>query len=176
MNGTQKLARRSTDRFRRCGTRSRVCSFLDRIPPNAGCLSLRAVFSCIVPIFVAYLASHSEGSVAFSVAPSVIFAFQNFSVRDHAKPRRAAVHVHSICSESVGLVDVLVALLAQAWRSRDRVRGTSYVPFRLATRKPLERRMECHCDAKRLGDRVLGLLTLEDPVPPDQLTLSLDGM
>ena len=67
-------------------------------------------------------------------------------------------------------------LLAQAWRLGSRATGTSYVPFRSAVSKPLEKRMQCHCDAKRLGNRVLGLLSLEDLVPPGQLTLSLDGV
>lgn len=65
-------------------------------------------------------------------------------------------------------------LLAQAWTDRDGVRGPSYVPFRSAARKPPERRMECHCEAKRLGNRVLGLLLLEAPIPPGQLTLSFN--
>ncbi len=64
-------------------------------------------------------------------------------------------------------------LLAQAWRTGDRVAGITYVPFRSATRRRPERRMECRCDAKRLGDRVLGVLALEDPVPPGQLAFCL---
>ncbi len=66
-------------------------------------------------------------------------------------------------------------LLAHAWKGRNRVRGYSYVPFRSAAHKPLKGRMECHCDAKRLGDRVLGILSLEALVSPDQLTLSFDN-
>jgi hypothetical protein len=67
-------------------------------------------------------------------------------------------------------------LLVQAWESRGCVKGTSYVPFRSATRKRRENRMECLCDAKRLGDRVLGILFLEAPTPPGQLTLSFTGV
>lgn len=67
-------------------------------------------------------------------------------------------------------------LLTQAWEGRGHVNGTSYVPFRSATRKRREDRMECQCDAKRLGDRVLGILFLEAPAPPGQLALSLDGV
>ncbi len=67
-------------------------------------------------------------------------------------------------------------LLAEAWRTRDHVAGISYVPFRSAARGPTWRRMECYCEAKRLDDRVLGILYLEDPVPPGQLALPLDGL
>ncbi len=67
-------------------------------------------------------------------------------------------------------------LLDEAWRMDDRVSGISYVPFRSAACRRPERRMECRCDAKRLGDRVLGILSLEDPVPPGQISLSLEGI
>lgn len=59
-------------------------------------------------------------------------------------------------------------LLVEAWRTRSQVRGTSYVPFRSGTR------MKCHCDASYLNGRVLGVLSLEDPVPPGQLAFRLD--
>lgn len=67
-------------------------------------------------------------------------------------------------------------LLVQAWQTRQRVQGLSYVPFRSAARKRPEDRMKCFCDAKRFGDRVLGMLLLGEPVPPGQLALSLEGM
>jgi hypothetical protein len=65
-------------------------------------------------------------------------------------------------------------LLVQAWEAQGHMRGPSYVPFRSAARMRRENRMECQCDAMRLGDRVLGILFLEAPTPPGQLTLSFD--
>lgn len=67
-------------------------------------------------------------------------------------------------------------LLAQAWQTRGRVHGISYVPFRSTYRRAPERRMECRCEANRIGDRVLGVLSLEEPVSPDQLVLPLSDV
>lgn len=56
-------------------------------------------------------------------------------------------------------------VLFQAWRDQVAAVGRSYVPFRSGKRQP------CDCEARLIGERVVGLLALERPVPSNQLSL-----
>jgi Zn-dependent peptidase ImmA (M78 family) len=59
--------------------------------------------------------------------------------------------------------------LHQAWRTKRRVEGRSYVPFRSGKCQP------CDCEAVPLGGRVVGILALERPVPREQLAMPFDS-
>lgn len=58
-------------------------------------------------------------------------------------------------------------LLFHVWETGVPAEGRSYIPFRSGKRQP------CHCQAVKSRGRVIGILRLQAPPPPEQLGLPL---